>query len=255
MRRARNQLRALAPRSVAALADSAVNAEELHAMGYRNVSVNPLLLDVEGPPPAADARLMRFLRDTRHGTHWLFVGRLAPNKCQHDVITAFAVYRTIHDPGARLTLVGSAAALSYAEALLALADDVGVADAVTCVSSLSDAELAAYYEDADVFVCLSEHEGFCIPVIEAMRHDTPVVAFAAAAVPDTVGAAAVLLDDKDPLLVATAVRSLLTDEPWRARLAAAGQARVLDHAPARTVPCFVEGVERALAAARADVGG
>ena len=187
-----------------------------------------------------------FLRRTRRGAHWLFVGRISPNKCHHDVLAAFAVYRRHHDPGARLTLVGSPAIHSYWEALLALADDLGLGPSVTFLTRADDAELAACYEDADVFVCLSEHEGFCVPILEAMAHGTPVVAYAAAAVPDTVGRAGVLLSDKDPALVASAVHRLLSDEGHRAKLTAAGFGRVLASSIESTSARFVTALESVL---------
>lgn len=246
MRRGRNQLRALAPRSVAGLADSEFNASELVELGYRDVTVTPLLLDLDGVAPAPDARTTAFLQGARRGSHWLFVGRLAPNKCQHDVIAAFALYRTLHDPGARLTLVGSPASTTYADALLGLAEDLGVDRAVTMTSGLDDASLSAYYSDADVFVCLSEHEGFCIPIIEALRHGTPVIALAEAAVPDTAGPAAVLLPAKDPHLVASAVHGLLHDAAWRDQLAGYGHEQVARYALAHTTPVFQAAVQAAL---------
>lgn len=255
MRRARNQLKALAARSVAGLADSPFNADELVAVGFREVSVTPLLLDIPAGRPPVDERTAAHLDAQPGGARWLFVGRMAPNKCQHDIVAAFAAYRRLHDPAARLTLVGSPAAISYHEAVLALADDLGVEDAVGVVSGLSDEELAAHYEAADVFVCLSEHEGFCIPVVEAFRHDTPVVAFAAAAVPDTAGAGAVLLPDKDPLVVATAVHELLADDAFRRGLVERARARLADFAPSRTVPHFVAAVRHAVDVARRGAGG
>ena len=158
--------------------------------------VSPLLLDLDArlarPGPSTSPRTCA---RTRAGRHWLFVGRLAPNKCQHDLIAAFAAYRPLYDHGARLTLIGSEAAPSYSDALYGLVDDLGLTAAVTFAGPVTDAELAAYYDDADVFVCLSRHEGFCVPLLEAMRHDVPVVALAAGAVPDTVGDAGVLLED------------------------------------------------------------
>lgn len=250
MRRGRSQVRGLASRSVAGLADSAYNAAELEAMGYTNVSVAPLLLDLDQEVPARDPQTVAYLERTRRGPRWLFVGRLAPNKCQHDLLAALAVHRRLHEPEATLTLVGSPASMTYADALLQVAEQLGVDDAVTIVAGLSDAELAAHYAGADVFVCLSEHEGFCIPLLEAMRHEVPVVAFAAAAVPETAADAALLLPEKDPHLVATTVARLLADPAMRDRLVQAGRARVADHRLERTVPRFVEAVEGALAAAR-----
>src|SRR6202035_4161537 len=121
-------------------------------------------------------------------------------KCQHDVIGAFAVYRRLFDPEATLTLVGGSAAPRYEQALRALAGELELDGAVRCAGTVPRSHLTALYRTADVLVCLSEHEGFCVPLIEAMALGVPVVAYAAAAIPDTVGDAAVLLDDKDPLV-------------------------------------------------------
>jgi glycosyltransferase involved in cell wall biosynthesis len=226
MRRARTQLGSLARRSRLAVADSPFNAAELTELGYAPVVVSPLLLDLDARLAAPDPAVAEHLARTRRGRHWLFVGRLAPNKCQHDLIAAFAAYRALYDDGARLTLIGSEAAASYSDALYGLVDDLDLNAAVTFTGAVSDAELAAYYDDADAFVCLSQHEGFCVPVLEAMRHDVPVVARAAGAVPDTAADAAVLVDDGSPHPVAAAVHSLLQDEPFRAALVAAGRGRV-----------------------------
>ncbi|MGH9036907.1 MAG: glycosyltransferase [Acidimicrobiia bacterium] len=227
-RAARAEMRKLASRSRFALADSSYNAAELDAEGYRQTSVAPILIDFseyDAPPDAATlGRLRR--RAEGGGAHWLFVGRLSANKCQHDVIGAFAVYRRLYDPRARLSIVGGRTALLYSRALQLLAADLGVADAVDFAEALSFDRLLAYFSTADVFVSLSEHEGFCVPVLEAMHFSVPVVAYSSTAVPETVADAALLLDDKDPLVVATAVHRVLTDGPFRERLVAAGTARV-----------------------------
>src|SRR3546814_7862540 len=93
MRRARAQLGAMARRSRLALADSPFNAAELTELGYSPVQVSPLLLDLDSRLAAPDPVVAEHLARTRAGRSWLFVGRLAPNKCQHDVIAAFAAYR------------------------------------------------------------------------------------------------------------------------------------------------------------------
>jgi glycosyltransferase involved in cell wall biosynthesis len=221
----RVELRRLAGQAELGLADSRYNEIELVEVGYRATSVCPVLIDyLRGDPePEVLARLEQ--ERSGGGTRWLFVGRLAPNKCQHDVIGAFGVYRRIFDPGATLTLVGGSAAPRYEQALRGLVTELELDGAVHFAGSVPLGHLLAVYRTADVLVCLSEHEGFCVPVIEAMAHGVPVVAFAAAALPDTVGDAAVLLDEKDPLLVACAVDRLVSDAPLRAELVRAGRAR------------------------------
>ena len=111
---------------------------------------------------------------------------------------------------------------------------------MTFTDVVSHAELLACYRTADVFLCLSEHEGFNVPVLEAMHFDIPVVAYAATAVPNTVGDAGLLLEDKDPLVVATAVSRLRSDASLRERLVNAGRARVEQFSIARTGPQLIE---------------
>ncbi|MDQ2754818.1 MAG: glycosyltransferase, partial [Actinomycetota bacterium] len=156
------------------------------------------------------------------GRLWLFVGRFVPNKCQHDVVRAFAAYRRKADPGATLLLIGSAFTGTYRDAVIELAGRLQVADGLIARGPVTSAELTACFQAADVFVCLSEHEGFCVPLVEAMAAGLPVVAYAAAAVPETAGDAAVLLDQKDPVLVGATVAELLDDDSTREALVQRG---------------------------------
>jgi glycosyltransferase involved in cell wall biosynthesis len=130
------------------------------------------------------------------------------------------------DPEARLCLVGGVAADRYQRALESYVADLGLGDHVELAGSVSPEVLAAYFEAADVFVCLSDHEGFCVPLVEAMQHQLPIVAFESSAVPETLGDAGLLLPGKSPTLVATAVQRLLADAPLRTSLVEAGRARV-----------------------------
>ncbi|HET6965538.1 MAG TPA: glycosyltransferase family 4 protein [Acidimicrobiales bacterium] len=218
----RRQLAQLAPHVTAALADSGYNAEELAGFGIDGAVACPILLDLDEyhqpPDPATAARL------TDHPL-WIFVGRVAPNKCQHDVVAAFAAYRRLYAPASRLAIVGGATSGRYQRGIEHMVEDLGLQDAVDFPGSAPFPELLAYFHRADVFVCLSEHEGFCVPVIEAMELGVPVVAYSAAAVTETVADAGVLLQDKDPLTVATAVHALLSDDDRRAAVVRAGRVR------------------------------
>jgi glycosyltransferase involved in cell wall biosynthesis len=214
---AREALARLALHARLAIGASAYNTAELAGLGFAPTATSPLLVDL------AKFAGVRRGPARRSGSAWLFVGRVAPNKCQHDVIAAFAVYRRLFDPDARLTLVGGATAPLYERALRRLAEELDVP--VTLVGGLSDADLIRHFADADVLVCLSEHEGFCVPLVEAMAAGVPVVAYAAAAIPETVAGAGVLVEDKDPLVVARAVADLLADEGRVEELVAAGRRR------------------------------
>jgi glycosyltransferase involved in cell wall biosynthesis len=222
------QLADLAPLTDLAIADSEFNREDLVRAGYRDTTVVPILFDpsdVGGEPdPALSARLAGEKRDG--GTEWLFVGRLCPNKAQHDVIKAFAAYRIACDPKARLRFVGGSSSHLYESCLRGFVQEIGCEGAVTFAGSVTDCELASYYANADVFVCLSRHEGFCVPLLEAMHHGVPIVALRATAVPETLGAGGLALSSASPALVVAAVERLSTDRALRDAVVAAGRARL-----------------------------
>ncbi|HEX6394485.1 MAG TPA: glycosyltransferase [Acidimicrobiales bacterium] len=223
---AREQLVKLAPVTSLALAASSFNRDELVDAGYGSVIVAPLLVDLTPfDQLGQDSSVNNPSARERAGSRWLFVGRIAPNKCQHDVVAAFAVYRRLIDPDATLTLVGGPSSYRYLQAVRRLIVELGLEGSVRQLDNVAFPQLLEEYRRADVLVCLSEHEGFCVPLLEAMAAGVPVVAFRAAAVPETVGDAAVLVDDKDPLHVAHAVDDLLRDPDHRMKMIARGRSR------------------------------
>ncbi len=204
-------------------ADSQFNADELAAAGYRD----PQALGILRPPLELAAKAPRRPGPPR----LLFVGRGIPNKAQHDLVLALGA---LHEAGrtAELTLIGGwDAAPGYLDECSALAARLGVTDSLKILGSVDDDVLADAYRQADVFVCLSDHEGFCVPLLEAMSADIPIVAFAAGAVPETVGAAALLLPQKPPSLVAEAIMMVLDDARLRDAMAAARPARLAELSP------------------------
>jgi L-malate glycosyltransferase len=238
---ARRQMATLAPAAVLGVADSAFNAAELSRFGCPTTAVIPILVKVEDEAPMADpVEAGRLDRDHGGGAVLLFVGRLSPNKAQHRLVETLWLYRRWYDPKARLHLVGPTVTPDYARAVFALAEALGIADAVRHGEDLSDGELAAWYADADVFVCLSEHEGFCIPLLESMRAGLPIVAYRAGAVPETLGDAGLVLPSSRPGLVAAAVDRVIGDRRLSDRMVAAGHARLGTFAPAVTGRRFVE---------------
>ncbi len=193
---ARRQVAALAPRAVLGIADSAFNAGELASLGCPATEVVPILVDLDAAASADVVdRAERQRLASRHGsaTVLLFVGRISPNKCHEHLVGALWLYRRLYDPGARLHLVGPSVTPDYATAVFAFAEELGLGGAVRHADGLTAGELAAWYEDADVFVSLSRHEGFCIPLLEAMRGGTPIVALDAGAVGETLADAGLLL--------------------------------------------------------------
>lgn len=238
----RRQIGALAHVCELAIADSTYNAADLAGAGYPNTEVVPILLDLEAMAADVDQAALDRLRAAKAagGADWLFIGRICPNKAQHELVKAFAAYRRVYDPQARLHLLGTSSSHSYFTALREFIDALGLADAVLLHGSVSDGEKGAFLEAADVFVCLSDHEGFCVPVVEAMHHGLPVVAFAAAAVPETLGDGGLLLERKDPAFVAAAAHRVVDDRAVHETLAAAGRARAATFALPRITDRFVD---------------
>ncbi len=203
-REGRARLVAFAPRVIGAAADSAFNAEEMDALGFPPVAVIGVLRPDGGPTPAR----------TRHPgpPRILFVGRGVPNKAQHSCILVVAALGQV-GVEVRLRLVGSwGGSPAYTAYCHVLARDLRVADQVEFLGSVSDADLAHEYATADAFLCLSEHEGFCVPIVEALEAGIPVVAFRAGAVAETLGHAGIVLDDKSPSLVAEALLGVLSGD-------------------------------------------
>ncbi|HWH34814.1 MAG TPA: glycosyltransferase [Acidimicrobiales bacterium] len=246
LRWGRVQLATLADRARLGIADSAYNEAELVALGYRETEVVPVLVDVAAHDAEVDHAYLERLRERSSGPVWLFVGRVAPNKAQHDLVKALAAYRRAYDPGAVLRIVGSSSSDAYLRALTGFAAALGLGDAVELEGGVSPGQLVAHYQAADVLVCLSEHEGFCVPLLEAMHHRVPIVAYAAAVVPETLGAGGLCLAAKDPATVAAAVHRVVDDPELAGRLVAAGTARLADFELAATRQRMAAVLERLL---------
>jgi glycosyltransferase involved in cell wall biosynthesis len=237
----REQLGRLAPQCRLAIADSAFNQTELVTAGFASTAVVPLLIDMT-VHHEADAARLRILRAAKAdgGPDFLFVGKVSPHKAPHDLVKMLAVYRRLFHPKARLHLVGSPLGRRYGPALEAFVEDLGLSEAVTVVGSVAPGELEAYYQAADVFVCASDHEGFCVPIVEAMAHDLPVVAYGVAAVPETVKDAGLVLESKEPLLFATSVHRVVEDDQLRRQFSRAAARRVEAFSLPRSRARFVD---------------
>ena len=208
----------------------------------------PLLIDMTATGADPDPELAGQLAAAkeRGGPDLLFVGKISPHKAPHDLVKMLAVYRRLYDPSARLWLVGSPLGDKYGPALAGFVHDLGLDDAVTVTGSVTAADLEAYYQAADAFVCASDHEGFCVPLVEAMGHRVPVVANGVAAIPETVGRAGIVLPDKNPPAFAAAVHRVVTDDELRGRIAAAAADRVAVFSVTRSADRFVELVRDAV---------
>jgi glycosyltransferase involved in cell wall biosynthesis len=238
----RAQLERLAPDSRFAVADSAFNESELIDAGFTGTAVVPLLIDMTTTGQAPDPVIARRLARAKEGggIDLVYVGKISPHKAPHDLVKMLAVYRRLYDPLARLHLIGSPLGEHYGPALQAFIDRLDLAQAVDMVGSLEPAGLEAYFAAADVYVSASEHEGFCVPVVEAMGRGIPVVAYGVTAVPETVGDAGIVLDSKEPLLLAAAVARVRSDPELRRILKEAAARRVAHFDLGRSKARFVE---------------
>jgi glycosyltransferase involved in cell wall biosynthesis len=221
---ARRELARFVPRTALALGVSEYNRRELVEIGFAPTGVLPIVPDwISGERPGS--RLTRSLYDDDR-TNILFVGRISPNKRIDDVIRAFACYQRWVNPRSRLLLVGDHRGYEkYYACLLEMVHTLRLEE-VVFTGHVDEDDLAAYYRLGHLFLCLSEHEGYGVPLLEAMAAGLPIVAYDAGAVAETLRGAGVLIGDKSPEKVAEVVGCVLGEAALRARVLE-GQRRVL----------------------------
>ena len=207
--RGRRELQAYAERCDLALGDSEFNRQDLEALGFPRTAVLPVVPGFSHLDRAPNWMVARDFDDD--WTNILFVGRVSPHKKIDDLIRFFHAYQTLFNPRSRLLIVGAQSGFErYVAALSHLVGALG-ASHVHFIGHVADAELAALYQVADLFLCASEHEGFCVPIVEAFYMRVPVLAYAATAVPATMDGAGVLFYDKNPVHVATLMDAIASD--------------------------------------------
>ncbi len=243
--RGRREIHAYVDRCDLAMGDSEFNRQDLEQLGFPRTAVLPVVPDFEHLDNPADWFVAQQFDD--EWTNIVFVGRVIANKKIEDLIRAFHAYHTRFNPRSRLLIVGVFSVFErYFAALTHLVHELGLTN-VHFVGHVSDAELIAYYELADLFLCASEHEGFCVPLVEAFYKQVPVLAYAATAVPSTMDGAGVLYDDKTPIHVATLMDAILSNANLQDAIVEA-QLEAVDRLQAKdfdgTLLRFVEGILR-----------
>ena len=223
----RLELETIRHRVTLAIADSHFNAAELEAIGYQDVRVIPPVVDpfrlVHTEP---DAATVNHLDVAFEGPLLLFVGQLLPHKRPDLLVKAMHVAATYFGLEARLLLVGQNRFARYADAVSAQIRELNLLH-VHVVGSVDDARLAAMFRRAIGFVTVSEHEGFCVPLLEAMAFDVPVLARACAAIPETVGDAGLLIPEWSGVeLIAEAISRIVDDARLRRELVVRGRRRL-----------------------------
>ena len=224
----RQQLPRLAAAVELGLGVSGFNCAELTGAGCAAVEEVPILLDLAVLETLPDPRVLARFGDGRPTV--LHVGRLVPNKRIEDLVkTHFWLTRVV--PRARLLIVGGGETNPYAQGVRKLTHELGVPGVFFC-GHVSTAALTAYYRSAGVYLCLSEHEGFCVPLVEAMHFGLPIVARAATGVPGTLGSGGILLDRPDPVLTGEVLARVLGDGALRGALGERSRARLEAFRPA-----------------------
>jgi glycosyltransferase involved in cell wall biosynthesis len=226
---AREELATLAQTTDLALGDSEYNRQELDELGFGRTGVLPIAVNTErltkaAAHPALDAMLDDGL------VNFLFVGRIAPNKKIEDHIKLAEQYKRYIDAYYRFIFVGRYDVVPrYYAAIRALMDEYKMLpERFIFTGPVSDAELAAYYRASSVYISLSEHEGFCVPLLEAMAMDVPVLAYGATAVPDTLGGAGIQFAPKDLEYAAELLGMLAFEDHPRDEVLAGQRRRLRD---------------------------
>lgn len=196
------------------IAASEYNKQELQKLGYRcDIEVMPVLIPFKNYEQTPDKKILSKYSDGK--TNIIFTGRVVPNKKHEDIIQIFSIYKKHYDPDARLFLVGNYNGMErYYERLCEYMKLLGVED-VVFTGHIPFSQILAYYRLAHVFLCASEHEGFGIPLLEAMYFKVPVLAYDSSAVGETLGDSGILLQKKEPKLAAGLINRLVREEDLR----------------------------------------
>lgn len=221
LERGYREMRFLSDKVDACIADSRYNRTQLLNMGYQcPIEVCPILIPFSDYDAEPDPQVMKRCRQDGK-VNFLFVGRIAPNKKQEDIIRAFYYYHRYYNANSQLFLVGGFGGFeSYYMRLMRYTAKLQLQDSVIFSGHIPFQEILAYYRTADAFVCMSEHEGFCIPLVEAMHFSLPIIAYRSSAVPETLGSGGLCLDTKDGPFAAAAMDRLIRDGAVRKEMLA-----------------------------------
>lgn len=246
LRKGRQELPSLIDKTDLALADSDFNRQELDELGFSKTGILPVLLDFSRYDAPPSPSIIRRYDDS--SVNILFVGRFAPNKRLDYVLKVFGYYQKCINHKSRLFLVGSYTDTEvYHRYLVDLIKRFGL-QGVHFITShdggpCKTPELVSYYNLADVFITMSEHEGFCIPLVECMYFKIPILAYRAAAIPEVLGGSGILIVRKECEEIGELIHVLMEDGELRNRILQRQSERLLDFERARveqSLRTFVE---------------
>lgn len=192
------------------VADSNYNRQQLIRMGHScDIDVMPVQISLNRFDELEDEQ--NIIEENRATRNIIFVGRVVENKCQHDVIKAFAVYNRYFEKNSKLFIIGDNSMSGYVDELEQLAERLEVSDKIVFTGKISDSGLKTYYRIADVFLCMSEHEGFGVPLLESMKMGVPVIAYRSSAIPETMGGAGILVTEKNYAYIGALLNEVIND--------------------------------------------
>ena len=211
--RGRKELASLSRYIEIGLGDSTFNCLELEKLGFKCTSTLPILINFKKYEVFDEELDSKLKQDGNKKI--IFVGRIAPNKKQEDVIKTFYLYYKYINESSTLYLIGRKEITPYVEQLKELVETLGLSENVVFTGVLSDKGLNTYYRNADVFLCMSEHEGFCVPLVESMHFNLPIIAYNSSAISETLGNSGILLNEKDYVFTAELLDVLTEDNLYR----------------------------------------
>lgn len=226
------------------ICDSDFNRSDLIKYGYKcPMDVVPILIPFEDYKRKADEGIINKYKNSE-GTKILFTGRVVPNKKQEDVIRIFYLYKKYFDEKAKLFIVGSFNENSeYCKRLANYKNALELED-VIFTKHISFEEILGYYEVSDLFLCMSEHEGFCVPLVESMLFDLPVLAYDAGAIKETLGNSGIVFSDKNYLEIAAFIDYLMKDENLKKSILEEQRKRLKDFDTNIVSDMFIEKLEK-----------
>ncbi len=237
LEKGRHDLSSLVSVPQVSLADSSFNACQLDKLGFKNVNLQPIIFDFDQLDQSPNPTILNQYRNTDMA-NILFVGRIAPNKKLEDILRAFYFYKKVINKHSRLFLAGPFEfSERYYWSLIRLIENLEIED-VHFTGRIEFGDLLAYYHIADLFLCMSEHEGFCIPLVEAMKFRIPILAFRSSAVPETLDGTGIVFNEKRFEWVAELMGMLITDSSLKERIVQNQARRLKAFSPDRTKTIF-----------------
>jgi L-malate glycosyltransferase len=221
------ELKLLAPAFDLALGVSEYNRQELERANFKRTGVLPIFLDFKDYYLAPEETLKKDLADGR--INILHVGRIAPQKKIEDLIRVFYLFQKRHHPDSRLILVGTDSGMrNYGQSLRQMTEELGLQEKVLFAGFATFRGLITYYSKAQAYLCLSEHEGFCVPLMESMFFGLPIIAYLTGGIPETLDGAGIGLTEKNWEEIAACLALVIEDPTLRETIIAGQKKRLKD---------------------------